>query len=131
MMPLIPKKTIRAIRKTGNHYLAAVKGNQPKLYRFVETQFRPEATYEQVNKGHGRLEKRKVSICEIPEGSLPEWPGAATIIRVESERKYRLKLEKETRYYISDLPETAESFATRIRGYWKVENCVHYVRDVT
>ena len=37
----------------------------------------------------------------------------------------------ETFYYISDLTETAEQFAQRIRGYWGVENKVHYVRDVT
>ncbi len=37
----------------------------------------------------------------------------------------------ETRYYISDLNETAKDFARRIRGYWGVENQVHYCRDVT
>ena len=37
----------------------------------------------------------------------------------------------ETRYYISSLSETASQLAERIRGYWGVENKVHYVRDVT
>ena len=35
------------------------------------------------------------------------------------------------RYYISSLSESAQAFAKRIRGYWGVENQVHYVRDVT
>ncbi len=59
----------------------------------------------------------------------------ATIIRVESQRQTKDKREFSTRYYISDLisdlKETAFQFYPRIRGYWGVENRVHYVRDVT
>ena len=54
-----------------------------------------------------------------------------TIIRVESQRQTKNKREFSTRYYISDLKETAFQFYQRIRGYWGVENRVHYVRDVT
>jgi predicted transposase YbfD/YdcC len=54
---------------------------------------------------------------------------------VESERQLKkggqLRLETQTRYYIASFLESAESFARRIRGYWGVENKVHYVRDVT
>jgi predicted transposase YbfD/YdcC len=59
------------------------------------------------------------------------WLNIETIIRVESQRRTKYKIESETRYYISDLKETAFSFYQRIRGYWGVENKVHYVRDVT
>ncbi len=38
---------------------------------------------------------------------------------------------QETRYYITSLLEDAKPLAQRIRGYWGVENKVHYVRDVT
>lgn len=38
---------------------------------------------------------------------------------------------RETRYYIASFSATAQAFAERIRGYWGVENKVHYVRDVT
>ncbi len=37
----------------------------------------------------------------------------------------------EVRYYIASFNATASEFARRIRGYWGVENKVHYVRDVT
>jgi predicted transposase YbfD/YdcC len=40
-------------------------------------------------------------------------------------------VSRETRYYISSLLEDAAPLAKRIRGYWGVENKVHYVRDVT
>ncbi|MGK7896750.1 MAG: hypothetical protein AB4372_24835 [Xenococcus sp. (in: cyanobacteria)] len=46
------------------------------------------------------------------------------MIRVESRRITRTTDKTETRYYISDLTETAEQFAQRIRGYWGVENKV-------
>ena len=32
---------------------------------------------------------------------------------------------------MASFQESAEKFAQRIRGYWGVENKVHYVRDVT
>ena len=57
------------------------------------------------------------------------------MVRVESERQFQygghLRRETETRYSIASFLESAESFAQRIRGYWGVENKVHYVRDVT
>lgn len=37
----------------------------------------------------------------------------------------------ETRYYVASFKDSAAAFAQRIRGYWGVENKVHYVRDVT
>jgi predicted transposase YbfD/YdcC len=33
--------------------------------------------------------------------------------------------------YVASFIDTAQAFAERIRGYWGVENKVHYVRDVT
>ena len=59
------------------------------------------------------------------------WLSIKTIIKVESERQLRYKTEFSTRYYISDLTESAFDVYQRIRGYWGVENKVHYVRDVT
>lgn len=80
------------------------------------------------------MEKRSVSICQTLDG-IPSWPGLTTLIRVESERQLLrhqvIEVTTETRYYISSLSTTAQEFALRLRGYWGVENKVHYVRDVT
>ncbi len=104
------------------------------MFKDVKANFTPEFTYEQINKGHGRIEKRRVSICP-PLDSIRPWPGLTTLIRVESERQLLrhqfIEVTTETRYYISSLSTTAQEFAERIRGYWGVENKVHYVRDVT
>lgn len=91
-------------------------------------------TYFSLNKGHGRLEKRTVSICENLS-EVRQWPGLQTLIRVESERQLTKGgltiVMTEVRYYIASFSATAQAFAKRIRGYWGVENKVHYVRDVT
>lgn len=129
-MQLIHKKTIETIINSANHYLAAVKGNQPKLYQAVQAQFTEHDSFDSICKGHGRIEKRKVSTAYL-DLNLPEWLSLKTVIKVESERQLRYKTEFSTRYYISDLTESAFEFYQRIRGYWGVENKVHYVRDVT
>jgi predicted transposase YbfD/YdcC len=87
-----------------------------------------------MNKGHGRIEKRTVSISHRLD-EIPDFPGLQTLIQVQSERQVHrasmIEVSTETRYYIASFTETAQAFADRIRGYWAVENKVHYVRDVT
>ncbi|MBP5973615.1 hypothetical protein HW132_12925 [Brasilonema sp. CT11] len=55
-----------------------------------------------------------------------------TLIRVESERQLLkhtiIEVSRETRYYEDPFLDTPKAFAHRIRGYWDVENKVHYVR---
>ena len=63
--------------------------------------------------------------------NLSAWSTVKTIIKVESERQLKYKTESSVRYYISDLTKSAFKFYQRIRGYWGVENKVHYVQDVT
>ena len=128
------KKTCALIVETENDYLGALKGNQGNLHKQVKANFSPQESYVEVNKGHGRIEKRVVNISRDLSG-IPDWPGLKTLIQVQSERRYsrggKERVEQETRYYITSLEASAEDLARRIRGYWGVENKVHYVRDVT
>ncbi len=100
----------------------------------METHFQPQQTVHQTNKGHGRIEKRAVSITQLLTG-IADFPGLRTVIRVESERHVHraniIEVSRETRYYVASFIDTAQAFAERIRGYWGVENKVHHVRDVT
>jgi predicted transposase YbfD/YdcC len=100
----------------------------------VIANFQAQQTVQQINKGHGRLEKRTVSISHDLRG-IPDFPGLHTLIQVQSERQVHratlIEVSHETRYDIASFKDTAEGFAERIRGYWGVENKVHYVRDVT
>lgn len=131
---IAPKKTAQTIIDSGNDYLGALKGNQSGLLKAVETHFQPQQTVQQINKGHGRIEKRTVSITHLLD-QIPDFPGVQTLIRVQSERQVHratiIEVSTETRYYVASFIDTAEAFADRIRGYWGVENKVHYVRDVT
>jgi predicted transposase YbfD/YdcC len=40
------------------------------------------------------------------------------------------KVTNETRWYISNLTENAQTFLHIIRSHWKIENSLHYVKDV-
>lgn len=133
-MLLALKKTCHLIVESSNHDLGALKGNQGNLHQSVQTHFVAEESYAEISQGHGRLEQRVVSLCTTLD-NIPEWPGLQTLIRVESQRRFKMggqpRLETETRYYVASFVEAAEALAHRIRGYWGVENKVHHVRDVT
>jgi len=94
------------IVNSGNDYIAALKGNQPTLFQDVKRNFIPEFTCNQINKGHGRIEKRHVSICKNLDCIRP-WPGLTTLIKVQSERQVFthnvIEVTTQTRYYISRL----------------------------
>ena len=137
-MRLTPKKTCEQIMASGNHYLGALKGNHGNFFKAIESNFQSEAHVHSVETGHGRVERRTVSLCRnldlFPQA--PQWSGLKTILKVTSYRhifkgQYLLIKAPAIRYYISSLEESVASFARRIREYWQVENKVHYVRDVT
>jgi predicted transposase YbfD/YdcC len=137
-MHSIPKKTCEQIIASGNHYLGGLKGNHGNFHTAIQQQFKSESHYNTVETGHGRVERRSVSLWQTLE-TLPgksDWVGLTSVLRVTSYRhvikgKYLMIQKPQTRYYISSLDETVEQFAKRIRDYWHVENKVHHVRDVT
>ncbi|MEY3554685.1 MAG: hypothetical protein RLZZ580_738, partial [Cyanobacteriota bacterium] len=51
-------------------------------------------------------------------------------IKVERRGSRGDKTYEETAYYISSLTESAQVFAKIIRGHWKIENQLHWVKDV-
>lgn len=133
-----PKKTCQQIIDSGNHYLGALKGNHGNFFKALKLQFQSESHVHSVETGHGRVERRTVSLCRDIE-SLPnadQWAGLKTIIKVTSYRhilkgQHLFIKQPAIRDYISSLEEPVETLAQRIRDYWQVENKVHYVRDVT
>lgn len=122
------------IIESENDYLGALKGNQSGLLKAVKAHFEAQQSVQHITKGHGRIEKRRVSISHQLE-NIPDFPGLKTLIRVESTRQvYRaniIECSHETRYYVASFLDSAQAFAKRIRSYWGVENKVHHVRDVT
>ena len=72
------------------------RGNQPKLYQAIQQQFIAQETVLGVNKGHGRIEKRKVSTMQS-KFNLTDWSSVKTVIKVESQRQTRYTIESEWR----------------------------------
>jgi predicted transposase YbfD/YdcC len=133
----------QTIREAGADYLLAVKANQPTLRREVEAFFADaaEARLERfcdVDKGHGRLEQRAVSLAREVDwlagarrfpGEL-RLPDVAAIVRVESQVELKDRCRRETRYYITSSRASAEIIARAVRGHWQIES-LHWTLDVT
>jgi predicted transposase YbfD/YdcC len=120
----------------GAHYLVTVKGNQPGLLRQLRS-----LPWEQVPAGHvsggrrhGRTEKRVIKVVTVAAGL--DFPHAAQAIQItrRTRRNGSAKWRTETSYAITSLPADqarAHQLAEWIRGHWKIENQLHWVRDVT
>lgn len=122
------------------HYVLGLKGNQKNLSEDIRTFFKnaPQATqiltYEEANKGHGRVENRCYRVCADIQWLIDrheQWPGLKSIIEVESTRLIRGEISQEKRYYISSLPADPQQIAQAIRQHWGIENQLHWVLDMS
>ena len=133
-----------AIRDAEAHYLLAVKANQPTLRAEIERYFAdaPAAalkTTVDVDKGHGRIEQRAVTVAHEVDwlDSDRRFPGeirlpeVTTIIRVASRTELKDRGRFETRYYVSSAALSADRAAHAVRSHWAIENSLHWVLDVT
>lgn len=124
-------------------YVLAVKDNQKNLHDEIKdffdcaTQHDFKAVshdyYEEISKGHGRVETRKywLSDCLETMANPDKWAGIKTIGMVESERYIKGKTSIECRYYIASLSQNAMTFSHAVRSHWAIENKLHWVLDVT
>ena len=127
----------------GADYAIAVKDNQRTLhddikYFFTEAQAQgfkglTYKYYEEIDKGHGRVEIRRYWVSEHLEClAKPEkWKGLQSIGMAENEIFRDGKTTIERRYYIISFPPDAKVFANAIRSHWHIENCLHWVLDMS
>jgi predicted transposase YbfD/YdcC len=88
----------------------------------------------QVEKGHGRLEKRDywtISSPEILDYLDPEkrWKGLRGIGMVRAQRRMGQETSLETRYFLLSF-SAVDTFAYAVRSHWGIENSLHWVLDV-
>ncbi|NEP34116.1 MAG: ISAs1 family transposase [Moorea sp. SIO3B2] len=129
----LPKKTCDLIINSGNHYAIAVKNNQPKLYQQIQVNTQsavPLTTHTSIEKKHGRLTKRRISVFDDLTGITNQWIGLKTLIKVERTGQRGRQAYVMVAYYISSLVADAEIFAQGIRGHWGIENRLHWSKDV-
>jgi len=127
-------------------YVLALKGNQGTLHQDVRSLFDyafekefqdiEHDTHQTVDKGHGRLEVRRYWAISDPEFLAwldpdGKWAGLASIGRVEAQRIIAEEVTTEIRYYISSLAGDAVRFGRAVRTHWQIENCLHWVLDIS
>jgi predicted transposase YbfD/YdcC len=138
------------IEGKGN-YLLSAKGNQPTLHQDLVRTFaeandmrkrsadelaQPQMErFEEVDKGHGRLEKRTVAITRNLDWltDAERWPGLKVLVQVTRERTIlsTAKTSQETVHYIgSDAALSAEQAGRKIRRHWGIESELHWVLDM-
>ncbi len=59
-----------------------------------------------------------------------DWVGLQNLLCVERIGIRQGKPYHQTNYYISSLSTSAFEFAQASRSHWKIENCLHWVKDV-
>lgn len=132
----------RQIHNAGGFYILALKGNQGTLNDdvrlFLESEFKKNAPsliddkFEDVDKGHGRIEKRTCVVSSqidwLPQ--KPDWAGLSTIAMIEETCDIKGKRSIDRRFFISNLPPKAMKIARAVRAHWMVENNLHWTLDV-
>lgn len=91
--------------------------------------------YKTTSSGHGRIEIRQywsVPVSALGElATLEQWSGLKSVGIVVCERRLWNKTTVEVRFYISSLENNAQVLADAVRRHWGIENCLHWVLDVT
>jgi predicted transposase YbfD/YdcC len=119
-----------------------VKGNQERLRFAIADRMRHLAstevtTIQTQDKGHGRIERRTLTVVSLAVGKDLGWSGACqigSIQRLRIKRSTGEVLSRQTTYFITSLTPAQATPAALMqiaRGHWTIENKVHYVRDVT
>jgi predicted transposase YbfD/YdcC len=137
------------ILKAGGEYVWIIKDNQPETRRDIERLFAPESVVkgfspaahddfrkaETLEKGHGRIERRTITVSSALTGYL-EWPGVEQVFQLERHftRVKDGRVMHEMAYGLTSLradEANPERLLQLVREHWAIENGLHYRRDDT
>ena len=137
------REIVKKIEDKKGDYVIGLKENQRLLYRAAREHFEAamreptlyeiHKTKEQVENGHGRLEKRTYYLCidrELLKLYEKEWAGLNGIGMMKSSVEKDGRITEESHYYITSLTDV-EEFAVAARSHWGVESSLHGCLDVT
>ncbi len=136
----------RQVVEAGGDYVVLVDDNQPTLNADIAQVFAPppalaaghgrimleERRARTVEKGHGRIEERAIRVSSELAGYL-DWPYAHQVFEVRRTWTRKGKTTMEIRRGVTSLEAEVASAARVLalkRGHWKIENQLHYVKDV-
>jgi hypothetical protein len=139
----------KSFAKTGGDYIWFAKGNQPEMEDDIRLWFGPDVepipgisyppkdfeTATTVNKGHGRIEKRTITVSSKLNDFL-DWPYLEQVFKLERHFTYNKNGQvcDHIVYGFTSLPRDKVSPAKLLaltHSYWGIENRLHYRRDVT
>lgn len=142
------REVCQQVVTAGGDYLVLVKGNQQDLLRDVATLFAHRAdlalnaaslpaqdmrTAVRDDHGHGREEQRTL-IASADLNDYLDWPGVAQVFLLERQWQRRGTDHQSVCYGVTSLPAASADAARLLslkRGHWRIENGLHYVKDVT
>ena len=117
------KEIITKIAKD-NDYIIAVKGNQKTMFEEIKELFEEDSdksrtTITSLNKGHGRVERRKYTLDTNIDwfGNKKDWKNLKAFVMCESTVTSKGKERTEKRYFITSLTDI-KKVAKGIRGHW-------------
>lgn len=124
------------VEEKSAHYIFQIKGNQQSVLETIkdidESEFNEEFTTKE--KGHGRIEIRTIQVTDkVDKINFPYARQAFKIKRVTTDLDGKNK-SVEIAYYITSIPpedSDDDVLLTTTRNHWQIENCLHWVRDVT
>ncbi len=132
------------IRDQDGNYMIALKGNQGTLHDEAQNFFAQaeEVGYSEAEcivstsceKGHGRIEERKVVVTSqlewLDAKIKSRWRDLNSLIEVTCRREIKGKISEEKRCYISNLILGSKQAGDAVRGHWGIENHLHWTMDV-
>jgi predicted transposase YbfD/YdcC len=115
--------------------VAQVKGNTKELLGWLEYNSSVAKPIDECHtydsNTHGRYEERFCQVYNDLYQIDTSWKNIKRFIKVTSTTTSYGKVVTQTHYYISNLETNAKSFLHIIRSHWKIENSLHYVKDVS
>lgn len=134
---LTQRKIAKEIAKSQCAYLMVAKDNQEYLKEDIANlllfkgNIGENMCFEQHDKGHGRIETRRIEVC-LAEDYI-DWPDVKQVFSIEREVVQKGKQSYQKVYGLTNLsPQEADAqkILSLNRGHWSVENKSHWVRDV-
>ena len=134
----------KIIDKEG-HFCLQLKKNQRTAFEDVELFFRDMEendskkfaamdTYSEVQKDHGRIEKREYRIFtesdEVKKLLDPKWEHVACLGMARLTRQTGGTLSREMHFHLLDTEVSAEKYGQLARGHWEIENGLHWILDI-
>lgn len=138
----------KQIKEAGGDFLWLVKDNQPTLQAEIAELFAPPtptvlgnvlpddfARYQKTNQGHGRCERRQITVSGELKG-YAKWPYLEQVFELVRSRTdlQTGATQTEVVHGVTSLRRKAASAKTLhdfVRDYWGIENGLHQPRDTT